>query len=157
MNRTLKLVDDLFHHSLKKEWYKTYWAIDIHGTILKPNHSRDDVSMEFYEDAKESLQILSKRDDIVLILFTSAYPDQITKYLKFFEDNDIHFNYVNENPEIDSSKGNFGYYEDKFYYNILFDDRAGFAPEEDWMLLCQALDIYERINFLPKKEWTTKY
>jgi hypothetical protein len=31
-------VEKMFEHSFKKEWYETYFAIDVHGTILLPNH-----------------------------------------------------------------------------------------------------------------------
>ena len=38
-------------------WKKTYWAFDIHGTILKPTFESGAVSKEFYPYAKEALQL----------------------------------------------------------------------------------------------------
>ena len=30
-------IDKMFKHAFEKEWFDTYWALDIHGVILKPN------------------------------------------------------------------------------------------------------------------------
>lgn len=150
-------IDKMFHHAFEKEWYKTYWAFDIHGVILKPNYRKDHLHAEFYPYAKETLQLLSKRDDIVMILYTSSYSTEIEFYLKIFEENDIYFKYINENPDIDSTKGNFGFYEKKFYFNVLFEDKAGFDPDFDWYSIYHLLKAYEITGYLPKKEWTTKF
>lgn len=116
-----------------KHWSKTYWCFDIHSTILKPNYSRTQIATEFYPDAQAVLQYLSKRDDIVCILYTCSYPDKIQQYLRLFEQHNIFFKYVNENPEV--TDGNYGYYQDKFYFNVLFDDKAGFEGETDWSIV----------------------
>jgi cytochrome b involved in lipid metabolism len=52
-----------FKVSFDKEWYETYWAFDIHGTILKPTYDLNEDEMEFYPYAKEALQKISKRKD----------------------------------------------------------------------------------------------
>ena len=150
-------IDKMFEYSFKKEWFETYWAFDVHGVILKPNYRKNDFHAEFYPYAKETLQLLTKRKDIKMVMYTSSYPEEIEFYYKVFKDNDIHFHYINDNPEIDSQKGNFGYYDKKFYFNILFEDKAGFDPEVEWKYIYELLKNYERINYLPKPEWTTKY
>ena len=129
--QTLKWIKKMFIHSKKSGYYETYWAIDIHGTISKPDYRRDKKVINYYPYAKETLQLLSKRDDIILILYTSSYPEEIKIYQKTFIKDDIKFKYVNENPEISEEKGSFGYYDDKFYFNVLIDDKAGFDPK-DW-------------------------
>lgn len=113
-----------------KGWDKTYWAFDIHGTILKPTFKTRVVSTEFYPYAKEALQEISKMKSVVRILYTCSYPDEIVLYLKFFESHGIQFDYVNENPEV--SAGAYGHYDRKFYFNILFEDKAGFDPLTEW-------------------------
>ena len=150
-------IDKMFDHSFKKEWFETYWAFDIHGTILKPNFRKDHFHAEFYPYAKETLQLLSKRADIVLIMATSSYPNEIEYYQQVFKDNDIHFKYINENPEIDSSKGNFGDYSKKYYFNVMFEDKAGFNPETEWRPVYETLKRYERDGMLPDPKWTTKF
>lgn len=119
-----------FEQAKEKNWDKTFWAFDIHETIIKPNWSEHSIPTEFYPLAKEALQLISKRTDVSRILFTCSHPDEIEKYLAFFKENDIHFDHVNGNPEIVSKK--YGYYEKKPYFNVLFEDKAGFDPYEDW-------------------------
>ena len=146
-----------FKESFKKEWYETYWAIDIHSTMLVPSYDLNEDKMEFYPYAKEAMQKISKRKDIVLILWTCSYPQEIEKYLKFFEKNGIHFHHVNSNPGISSNKGNFGYYEDKFYINVGIDDKFGFDPVKEWKEIHDLMEHYEKEKILPDPNWTTKY
>ena len=150
-------IEKMFDHAFKKEWYETYWAFDVHGVILKPNHRKDDYVAEFYPWAKETLQLISKRPDIKTIMFTSSYPAEIEFYYKVFKENKIRFDYINENPSIDTMKGNFGYYEKKFYFNVLFEDKAGFSPEIEWEHVYLLLRSYENIKYLPDPNWSTKY
>jgi len=150
-------IDKMFHHAFEKEWYLTYWAFDIHGTILVPTFRKNSYDSEFYPWAKETLQLLTKRKDIIMILSTSSYPEEIKHYQKVFKENDIYFEYINENPEIDTSKGNFGYYKNKFYFNVLFEDKAGFSPKKEWLPIYSLLKKYEFLNYLPDPSWSTKY
>lgn len=121
----------------QKSWKKMYWCFDIHGTILKPNYKSGQIATEFYPGAIEVLQNLSKRQDIVCILYTCSYPHEITQYLELFEQHQIVFKYVNQNPEI--VDGGYGYYKDKFYFNVLLDDKAGFDGEHDWFKIAAVL------------------
>ena len=150
-------IDTMFKYSFKKEWYRTYWAFDVHGVILRPNYRKNHFQVDFYPWAKETLQLLTKRKDIVMIMYTSSYPEEIEYYYKSFKENNIYFQYINDNPEIDSQKGNFGYYEKKFYFNVLFEDKAGFSSEIEWQRVYILLKKYEKENYLPDPEWTTKY
>jgi hypothetical protein len=124
-----RAIKNCFTHAAKRGWDKTYWAFDIHGTILKPTFKTGVVSTEFYPYAKEVMQILTRQKNIVSILYTCSYPDEIVQYVKYFEDHDIHFDYVNENPDV--CAGAYGHYDSKFYFNVLFEDKAGFDPV-DW-------------------------
>lgn len=150
-------ISKMFEHSFKKEWYETYWAIDLHGTIIKPNYKDVSYPAEYYPYAKQTLQILSKRPDIKLILFTSSFPNEIEEYLKKFKEDEINFDAVNENPGISSNNGNFGYYEKKFYFNVMIEDKAGFDPEKEWKHIYEFLVTCEIINFFPNPNWSTKY
>jgi len=150
-------IEKMFKHSFEKQWFETYWSFDIHGTILKPNYRKYSNDAEFYPFAKEVLQLLTKRKDIIMIIWTSSYPKETEYYQEVFEENDIHFNFVNENPMIASNLGNFGYYEKKFYFNALFEDKAGFDPTTEWEQIYNLLKKYERENYLPDPNWTTKF
>lgn len=131
-------IETCLRKAKQKNWDKTYWCFDVHGTILKPNYRRDEISTEFYPGALEVLQYLSKRKDIVCILYTCSYPHEIQQYQALFKQYQIHFKYVNQNPEV--VDGGYGYYQDKFYFNVLFDDKAGFDGENDWFEVAKVLE-----------------
>jgi hypothetical protein len=136
-----RAIENAFRHRKDRGWSKTYWAFDIHGTILVPNHRRDEISTEFYPHAIEVMQMLSERTDIVRILYTCSYPHEIEQYLELFSAHDIHFHYVNRNPEV--ADGGYGYYKEKFYFNVLFEDKAGFSGAEDWVSIKEVLEKYK--------------
>lgn len=145
----------MFLTAFKKEYYETYWAFDLHGTIIQPTYKGTEVL--YYPHAKETLQLLTKtRPDIRKILWTSSFLNEVEDYKKAFEKDGIHFEFVNCNTDIDNIKGNFGYYKDKFYFDALFDNKSGFSPEIEWEQLYWFLkDCYEN-EFLPDPRWTTK-
>lgn len=149
-------IDKMFNHSFSKKWYTTYWGIDLHGTVLFPTNRDSHTNMVYYPYAKETLLLLSNRPDIKLIMSTSSYPEEIEFYNKSFIENGIVFDYINKNPEIDSSKGSFGYYDDKYYLNVLLDDKAGFCPETDWKQIYNLLLSYQSKKFLPDINWNIK-
>ncbi|MBT1696970.1 hypothetical protein KK083_08805 [Fulvivirgaceae bacterium PWU4] len=132
-----KAITNCLQNAAIKGWAKTYWAFDIHGTMLYPTFQSGVLSTKFYPHVKEVMQLLSKRSDIVLILYTCSYPHEIVEYLKYFEGHGIHFEYVNENPDV--CAGAYGHYDRKFYFNILFEDKAGFDPLTDWKLVYDLL------------------
>jgi len=116
-------------------WPEVYWCIDLHGTIIPTGKDSDDKTdeLEFYPHAKEVLQWLSNRKDIILILWTSTPFYRTKDVLTWLIKNNINFEYVNENPHAkDTSRSDFS---KKFYFNVLLDDRAGFEAETDWELI----------------------
>ena len=88
-----------------------------------------------------------------MILFTSSYPDEIEKYIETFTDDGIRFKYVNENPEISDTTGCFGYYYKKPYFNVLFDDKAGFFPLTDWKPIYR---YFKKTKYRPNPNWSFK-
>lgn len=132
-----RAIENCFRLSKEKGWNRTYWAFDIHGTILKSTFQKGVVSTEFYPYAKEVLQLLNTKKDIVKILYTCSYPHEIEEYTAYFATFGIHFDSINRNPEV--TDGGYGYYQDKFYFNVLMDDKAGFDGETDWELIYNLL------------------
>lgn len=129
----IKAIDKSFKTMESRGWDYTYWFFDIHETILYPDWGDENLSkkLRFYPNAKKVLQYLTNRSDIRMGVFTCSYPDEIRKYLKFFKMNKIHFDYINnKNDEVSDTA--YGFYRDKPYYNVLFEDKAGFDAEEDW-------------------------
>lgn len=122
-----------------------YVSIDIHGTILKPDYGN--IAMQYYPNAKETLQNLSKYKYVKMILFTCSYEHEIEKYLEFFKNDGIRFDYVNKNPEAENTRG--GYFVDKHYTNVMFEDKAGFVGEYDWIVVDY---LFKKYNSKIKKE-----
>lgn len=115
-------------------WDKIFVFLDIHETMLYPDYNNTD-PLKFYPHAEAVLQYLSTRKDISLGLLTCSYPEEITRYLKFFKEHDINFIHVNKNTEVKNTR--YGYYEDKPYFNVLFEDKAGFNAEKDWIEMAE--------------------
>ena len=120
------------HKKVLRGWDKIYVFVDVHDTIL---HSTYDNSVldHYYGYAIETLRILSEREDICLGLYTCSYPDQIEKYLKKFKADGINFEHVNTNNDEPNNK--YACFDQKPYFNVLIDDKAGFDPQTDWKIL----------------------
>lgn len=116
-----------------------YIAVDLHNTVFVPTFDTEE-TFTYFRWAKQCLQMLSKMPFVKLIMWTSCYQDKIEMYLKHFEENNIHFDYVNENPECSNS--NYACFDNKFYFDIGLDDRFGFEPEKDWAELYPELIKY---------------
>lgn len=125
-----RAINRAFDKAKTKGWNKTFWAFDVHETIIIPNWEQGNIPTEFYPLAKETLQLISKREVVTMILFTCSHPHEVPQYIELFEKENIHFSYVNENPEVINEK--YGWYDKKPYFNVLFEDKAGFDPYEDW-------------------------
>lgn len=125
----------------KRKWDKLYIAVDIHDVTLEANYSKG-IPTTFLSNAKEVLQRLTQRKDIVLLLYTCSFPAEIVQYLEFFKSHGIEFKYVNENPDAPNTA--FGCFDKKFYYNILLEDKAGFDHKKDWAEIDEALNIIDQ-------------
>lgn len=150
----LKWIKKMFAHAEAKQWFETYWAIDVHGTFSVPDYRKSVKEIEYYPYAKETLQLMSQRRDIILIMSTSSYPEEIEIYMEQLKKDGIVFNYENENPEISSDKGSFGYYKKKYYFNVFFEDKSGFNPERDWKFL---YEYFSTTKYVPDDTWDMKY
>ncbi|MGL5888658.1 MAG: hypothetical protein ACRC3B_02165 [Bacteroidia bacterium] len=130
----------------ERNWSRTYWAVDIHGTMMPPTHRGGDLPKTFYAHAREVLQLATLRDDICLILYTCSHEHEVQEYLAFFEEHEIRFDFVNENPEVQNTS--YGNYDRKPYFNVLFEDKAGFDPENDWDPVLVLLNDAEALKLL---------
>lgn len=120
-------------------WPEVYFCIDLHGTIIPSGHGPTDGSdrLEFYPDAKEVLQWMCQRKDIMSILWTSTPSNRLGPVVDWLEANSIRFTYINANPHAKNTPRST--FDKKFYFSVLLDDRAGFEPETDWTLIKQEL------------------
>jgi hypothetical protein len=127
-------LERVFQQKKERKWHTIYVAVDAHGTLIKAYHDH----IEFYTGAVEVMQWFNSREDFKVILWTSTHHKEINNLRNKAWENCFHFDFVNENPlEKDSDRACFT--TGKFYFNILLDDKAGFEPETDWLLIKKEL------------------
>ncbi len=133
----MKTPVQIFENFWKNPRYEyCYIMIDIHNTIFKPSFDKPE-EFDYFPWAKQCLQELSKNPKVKLILWSGCYPDKFEMYIKHFWENDINFDYVNENPECKNSS--YACLDKKFYFDIGLDDRFGFEGNTDWRELYPAI------------------
>ena len=128
-----------------EDWPLMYWAIDLHDVIIPASYKKTHEGIEFAYCAKEVLQWLTKQDDMCLILYTCSHENYTEEILEWLWMNSIQFDYVNENPKVDSDDlRNVG---GKFYFDIMLEDKAGFDLNYDWGNIKASLqDLHEWDN-----------
>jgi len=128
-------IENSFQLIKDRNWEYFYVFVDVHGTILKPDYGG--LAKVYYPMAKEVLQKLSNDKRMKLVLYTCSYPNEIKEYLDIFEKDGIHFDEVNKNTDVENTRG--GNFEDKPYFNVLLEDKAGFSPL-DWYIINYILE-----------------
>ena len=83
----------------EKGWKYLYFMIDVHNTIIKSTYNKT-TDFEYFPYALETLRLMTQREDIKIIMWTSTYSEITDKYNDKFWEDGIYFNYINENPEI---------------------------------------------------------
>lgn len=122
----------------QRDWDTLYIALDIHGTVIKPNW--DGIATEFYPDAIEGLKEICKDPIFKIIIWTCSKEEDRLEYGRMLEEAGIPIYAINSNPETDNVL-NWGDYSKKIYCNILLDDKAGFDPETDWRRIIEYLKM----------------
>ena len=148
MGSILKVLQRQHHKQMERKWYETYWMVDMHGVIIHPDYSHTIAPLVFYPYALASLNILTSRPDIRIILYTCSHEDQINHYVQKLKEQGIKFDYINVNPEI-GGKDDFGCYDKKPYFDVYLDDKAGFDPDVEWRNIFNFLTLTDQ----PKEEW----
>ena len=74
----IKSFDIAFKKKDERGWEKIYVVVDMHDTIIKADYNN--TSFTFFPYAQETLSLMSKRDDIVLILWSSTHDKQMLDY-----------------------------------------------------------------------------
>lgn len=126
----------------ERGWDTIFVAIDWHDTICRSTYG--DTATEFIGHAIDALRMMSGHPGIKMILYTSSYEDVVDEFRDLLEkEHGIEFDYFNENPEVESTE--YGNFADKFYFDVLIDDKAGFDPENEW------LTVWNRVRILSLK------
>lgn len=112
-----------------RNWDTIYWAVDLHGVCLKSNYQTG--SYEWInEAAKRALKVISSLPESKIILWSSVHTEEMGKILCFFAKEDITVRDFNNNRFEKSN--DVSCFEEKFYFSVLLDDKAGFDPDTDW-------------------------
>lgn len=124
-----KGISRAYNVAMERDHEMIFWCVDLHGTVLESNYSSDSFTFLNAEDTVPALQAISALPETRIILWSGITDADRNQVVKLFNDNGIRVDWVNENPAVPSSgTGNF---EQKFYFSILVDDKAGFCPT-DW-------------------------
>lgn len=126
----IKAFENAYRKKGERNWDKIYVFVDIHETILYPTYSKDETDGKFYPFSKETLIMLSERDDVSLGIYSCTSIKRLTKYLDFFRSHNIKFEHININNETKDTK--YADFSQKPYFDVLIDDKAGFNGETDW-------------------------
>jgi hypothetical protein len=114
----------------KRGWDTIYWAIDLHGVCLKSNYESGKYEW-INEHALEGLKTISKRPENNIILWSSVHNEEKESILEFFHTYGIKVCGFNQNPYEQSNE--VSCFDEKFYFSVLLDDKAGFDPYYDWV------------------------
>jgi len=124
-----------FEQKKRRGYEHIFWAIDLHDTVIEGRYNRYNVGAGIYPYAKEVLHYLYNSKTHRTILWTSSHDDSINDILVKHQ---LNFHYINRNPECPSDK--LCNFDDKFYFNILLDDKSGFDPITDWLVIKETLE-----------------
>jgi len=122
----------------ERNWDTIYWAIDLHGVCLKSNYENGGYSF-INNAAVQGLQAISARKENKIILWSSCHDHEKKAIIDFMWLHGINVRYFNENPDEKNTKT--GCFDQKFYFSVLLDDKAGFNPETDWYAVINQLEI----------------
>lgn len=128
----IKAFETAFEQKEEKNWDYIYVAVDIHGTIFKPTYS-DEEYFDYYPYAKKTLQFISDRPEIKLILWSSSHANKLFLYLYHLNSDNIYIDGINSNNEVKDTE--LASFKDKFYFNVGLDNNFGFEPEKDWKVV----------------------
>lgn len=110
-----------------------YISVDAHDTFINSTYDSAQPFKFVNEDAKTALQFLSDIEEVSLILWTSMYQEDIEILTNWLSIHGINFELVNSNEYEESTE--YADFDKKFYTSLIFDDKAGFDPDEDWKLV----------------------
>lgn len=139
----LRAVKKAYEQAKSRGWSSIYWAIDLHGTLVKSNYTSN--SYEWINgDAKETLKLILSLPESHVIFWSSMYSADQIVFLEWLEDqlelSESILKYIKFNANNNVENTATGCFDEKFYMSILIDDKAGFDPELEWA------EIYMYLN-----------
>lgn len=131
-----KTISLAFNRAKEKNWEYVVFLIDIHDTIFKATYT-DDEKFEYIGKAKEALQLMSAREDIKIILWSSTYSK--SKYiLQLYKDNIKIYAFNRNVPDIKNT--DIACFDEKPFFSVGIDNAFGFEAETDWDEVIKSLN-----------------
>jgi hypothetical protein len=144
---TVRAIENAYIKTAKRKWDRVYWALDLHDTCIKATYEAN--KPHTYEwinpYVKSALKRLQAHPETCLILWSSVHEAEKVHYLNFFANEGIHVSGFNHNPFETGSES--CCVDEKFYFSILVDDKAGFDQSE-WLHIPDFVD-YIRQEYPP--------
>lgn len=135
--RAVKLAYD--KHSEK--YPHIFWKIDLHGVCLRSSYKAGEYEW-INDDVVPALKEIMHCPHSKIILWSSCYEHEQEKIIKFFNDSGVQVDFFNENPMFANTE--YGCFDQKFYFSILIDDKAGFDPDTEWKMIRDFLQKQNR-------------
>ena len=132
----------------ERNWDTVYWAVDLHGTVITSNYESGTYTY-INEEAKVALQAISALPETRLILWSSMNGFDQTNVMALFKSDGIHVDWFNENPAVESTGT--GCFNQKFYFSVLVDDKAGFDPNDWAAVMATTMQLSEDFHNVTKK------
>lgn len=130
----IKAIKNAYDKKRQCNWERIYWAIDLHGVCIESDYQNGFGVYDWINpQAVEALRAISDRPESHIILWSSVNPSEQEELIWFFGTFGITVDNFNCNPHEEGN--NVTCFDEKFYFSILLDDKAGFDPEEDWQLI----------------------
>lgn len=128
-----KSIRDALKKYKDRNFSSLYVVVDAHDTFLRATYDPTRPFEFINDDAKTALQFLSAIDEVDLILWTSMWDEDAEHLMSWLAHQGIHFDDFNQNQYEDSTA--YANFDQKFYFSLLFDDKAGFDPDVDWQIV----------------------
>lgn len=132
----IKAVDRAYRVMAERDWDTIYWCVDLHGVCLKSNYQQGGYEW-INEEALKTLQLINNLSESKIILWSSVYEEEKKAISRFFNGHGIILHGFNDNVYEKNTK--VSSFDQKFYFSVLLDDKAGFDPETDWRAIGEYL------------------
>ena len=107
-----------------------YWCIDIHGVLLSNTYTIDNKGAKYLSISTTCMREISEDPSNKIILWSSSHNSSIINVKNDLLGLGVRVDFINCNPDCPST--NICNFDEKFYFDILLDDKAGFEPQVDW-------------------------
>lgn len=109
-----------------------FWKIDLHGVCLRSSYQSGEYEW-INEHVVPALKQIMNCPHSKIILWSSCYDHEQEKIIEFFNRSGVRVDFFNENPLFANTE--YGCFDQKFYFSILIDDKAGFDPDTEWKMI----------------------